>query len=51
MTDIEKAIQIHGANAVFAASAAGECEDYEPLRSMGLDVSTIDEAEQRLCCL
>ncbi len=46
MNDIEKAIQIHGTDAVFTASSAGACEDYEPLRAMGLHVSTLDEAAQ-----
>lgn len=34
MTDINKAIQKYGADAVFTAAAAGECEDYEPLRAI-----------------
>ena len=46
MTDIEKAIQIHGADAVFTAASAGECEDYEPLKALGLHIGTIDEAEE-----
>jgi hypothetical protein len=44
--EIKAAIKIHGPDAVFTAAAAGECEDFEPLRAMGLDVSTIREAEQ-----
>ena len=46
MNDIEEAIKIHGADAVFTASAAGACEDYEPLRALGLHVDTIGDAEQ-----
>jgi len=46
MTDIEEAIKIHGADAVFTASAARACEDYGPLRAMGLHVDTLDEADQ-----
>lgn len=43
---VEDAIKIHGAMAVFEAGAAGECEDYAPLQALGLDVETIEEAEQ-----
>jgi hypothetical protein len=44
--NIKESIQIHGADAVFTAAAAGTCEDYGPLRAMGLHICTIDEAEQ-----
>lgn len=44
--DIEEAIQIHGTDAVFTASSAGACEDFEPLKAMGLQVDTIDAALQ-----
>ncbi len=43
---IEKAIQKHGAMKVFEAAAAGECENFEPLKALGLDVSTIDDVEK-----
>ena len=43
--NIDAAIQKHGAMAVFEAGAAGECEDFEPLQALGLDVETIGEAE------
>lgn len=42
MTDIKKAIRIHGTDAVF--TAAGECEDFQPLRAMGLEVYDISDA-------
>lgn len=44
--NIQEAIRIHGADAVFTAASAGACEDYEPLRAMGLHIGSIDEAEQ-----
>jgi hypothetical protein len=44
--EIKEAIQLYGADAVFTASSAGACEDYEPLRAMGLLVDTIDAADQ-----
>ena len=46
MTDIEKAILNHGVHALFTSASAGACEDYEPLKAMGLDVNSIEEAEQ-----
>ena len=45
MTDVEEAIKIHGTDAVFTASAAGACEDFEPLRAMGIEVYDISDAE------
>ncbi len=43
---IDEAIQKHGAMAVFEAGATGECEDYTPLKALGLGVETIADAEQ-----
>ena len=43
---VEEAIQRYGADAVFTASAAGACEDYEPLRALGLHVDSIEAADQ-----
>ena len=42
---IEGAIKLHSAMKVFEAGAAGECEDYAPLKALGLDVETIADAE------
>lgn len=44
--DIKDAIRIYRADAVFTAASAGACEDFEPLRAMGLHVDTIEDAEQ-----
>lgn len=44
-SEVKAAIKIHGADAVFTASAAGECEDYEPLRAMGLEAYDISDAD------
>ena len=44
--NIEEAIQIYGADAVFTAVSAGECEDFEPRKAMGLHIGTIDKAER-----
>lgn len=41
----DEAIKRHGAMKVFEAGAAGECEDYAPLQTLGLDVGTIADAE------
>ena len=41
----DEAIKRHGAMAVFEDGAAGECEDYAPLKALGLDVGTIADAE------
>lgn len=43
---IQEAIQIHGADAVFEASACGESGDFKPLRKLGLHVETMDEADE-----
>ena len=43
---VDEAIQKHGADAVFTAASAGACEDFEPLKVLGLYVDTIAEAEQ-----
>ncbi len=49
-TTADEAILHHGAMKVFEAGAAGECEDYEPLRALGLDVETISDAELISLC-
>ena len=41
----DEGIEKYVAMKVFEAGAAGECEDYEPLRALGLDVETIADAE------
>ena len=43
---IEEAIKIYGADAVFASSATGECENHEPSKAMGFDLGSIERAEQ-----
>lgn len=43
---LEEAINLHGADAVYTAASAGACEDYEPLRTLGLHVDSIDAADQ-----
>jgi hypothetical protein len=43
--NIEKAIQQYGADAVFTAAAAGACEDFEPLRAIGLEAYDISDAD------
>ena len=43
---VDEAIQHHGAMKVIEAGTAAECEDYAPLQALGLDVETIEEAEQ-----
>lgn len=46
MTIIDEAIQLHGGNAVFEASAYGESGDFAPLRKLGLSVEAMDEADE-----
>ncbi len=42
--NIDDAIKLHGADAVFTAASAGECEVFEPLRAMGLEAYNISDA-------
>jgi hypothetical protein len=43
---LDEAIKLHGADAVFTAASAGACENFEPLKAMGLHVDTIEAADQ-----
>jgi len=42
-SEIIEAIQKYGADAVLTASAAGECENFEPLRAMGIECYDISD--------
>ena len=42
---LDEAINLHGADAVYTAASAGACEDYEPLRTLGMHVDSIEAAD------
>ena len=47
-TAVDEVIKLHGADAVFEATAYGESGDFLPLRKLGLLVESMDESDNRL---